>query len=110
MKQFFFAPANVRKLIYHGFGIVGLILAALGLVNIENFESIVSQLSAVLAPLVTTLLAQMAARNVHSGSDSTVTVDDVLRAQTQALGDPVGKHAESSINSVEKYLEEVRGE
>lgn len=118
MKKFAIAPKEARLLIYNVASIVGIILAGFGLVKLETFQGIVDQVMVVAFPLITALLGQLAAKNVHGGSDSTVTVEDVMKAQrTQdlSINTPEGRHhkpeAETAeSNSIERYISEQRSE
>lgn len=118
MKKFAIAPKEARLLIYNVASIVGIILAGFGLVKLETFQGVVDQIMVVAFPLITALLGQLAAKNVHGGSDSTVTVEDVMKAQESKNAQTFvyeGRHhkleAETAeSNSIERYISEQRSE
>lgn len=118
MKKFVLAPKEARLLIYNVTSILGIVLAGFGLVKLETFQGVVDQIMVVAFPLITVLIGQLAAKNVHAGSDSTVTVTDVLQAQrTQDLtiNTPEGRHHKTEAetaesNSIERYISEQRSE
>lgn len=118
MKKFAIAPKEARLLIYNVASIVGIILAGFGLVKLETFQGIVDQVMVVAFPLITALLGQLAAKNVHGGSDSTVTVEDVMKAQESKNTQTFvyeGRHRKTDAeiaagNSIERYISEQRSE
>lgn len=122
MKKFAIAPKEARLLIYNVASIVGIILAGFGLVKLETFQGIVDQVMVVAFPLITALLGQLAAKNVHGGSDSTVTVEDVMKAQESNNAQTFvyeGRHRKTDAelaaemaesNSIERYISEQRSE
>ena len=118
MKKFAIAPKEARLLIYNVASIVGIILAGFGLVKLETFQGIVDQVMVVAFPLITALLGQLAAKNVHAGSDSTVTDEDVVKAKDSGITQTFvyeGRHRKTDAemaesNSIERYISEQRSE
>lgn len=115
MKKFVLAPKEVRLIIYNVASIVGIVLAGFGVIKAEDFQNLVEQAMVVGFPLITALLGQLAAKNVHAGSDSTVTVADVVQAQVAPADLSAGRHRKTDAeiaagNSIERYISDQRSE
>lgn len=112
----------IRKAAYAVVGIVLLVLGGFGVITEDQVESIGNLAANYLPVIVGGAGLIFAAGKTHEGSDSTVTVDDVQRAQMQvnaqveALSQSLMSNAAARVEEPKavpddgNYVERVRGE